>query len=203
MLRAFEMLFAPYRAWEKIVAADPGWVRTFLLLVVPVLAITSAVESAGLLNFPERHSEMASVIASEERVLKHQIVYVGSSLLIVFLGASALRSVAGSFDVRASYSQAFAVVAYAYTPVMLVHLLDAIPRMNTWICLAIGIALSFQVLYHGVGLCLRPEQTKGFGLFLFSVLLLAVVSAVSHFAAVMVLRGQLWRQPLELSAFLH
>lgn len=199
MLSALQMLFSPFKAWEKVVAANRHWVFLLLTMVLPIIGITAAVEAAGLLNLRHRHTEVGTVQFSKERVQKYEVVYVAASLAIILLGTVFLQSVAASFDVTATYSQCFAVLAYTYSPIMFLHMLDALPGINTWICYGIGLALSFQVLYHGVGLCLRPEQTKGFGLLLFSALFVTVLSGLAHFAAVMVLEGKLWRQPIDAS----
>ena len=199
MLSALEMLLSPAKAWEKVVAANRHWTLILLLTVLPILGITAAIESAGLLKLRERHEEFGLVEVRKERVQKYAIVYIGTSLAIILVGAYFLQSVATSFDVAAGYSPSFTVMAYAYTPIMWLHLLDAIPQINTWICWGIGAAFSFGVLYHGIGLCLRPEQTKGFGLLLFSVIFVIALSGLAHFASVQVLKGYLWRDSAEIS----
>lgn len=199
MLSAFEMIVSPARAWEKVVAANRHWTVILLLVVLPLLGLTSLVEGAGLLELRQQHEEIGPVEIPTERVIKYEVVYVGSALAIILLGAYFLQSVATSFNVMVGYNQCFAVIAYAYTPIILLHLLDAIPQINTWICWGIGLALSFGVLYHGVGLRLQPEQTKGFGLLLFSIIFIAVLSGLAHFASVQVLKGHFWRGEVDIS----
>lgn len=199
MLSAFEMVFSPARAWEKVVAANRHWTLILLIVVLPVLALTVVVEGAGLLKFRERHAHIGMVDIPLERVVKYEVVYAGTALAIILIGAYFLQSVATSFNVPAGYNPSFAVIAYAYVPIMLMHVMDAIPQFNTWICWGIGVALSFGVLYHGVGLRLQPEQTKGFGLLLFSVIFITALSGLAHFASVQVLKGRLWRGNLDVS----
>ena len=199
MLSALEMVFSPARAWEKIVAANRHWTLILLLVVLPLLGLTALVEGAGLLKLRQPHDEVGAVAIPMERVVKYEVVYIASTLAIIFLGAYFLQSVATSFNVMVRYDLCFSVFAYAYTPIMLLHLADAIPQINTWICWGIGVALSFGVLYHGVGLRLQPEQTKGFGLLIFSVIFIIVLSGLAHFASVQVLTGHLWREELDVS----
>jgi uncharacterized membrane protein YecN with MAPEG domain len=104
-----------------------------------------------------------------------------------------LKWASESFNVMASYTQCFVVMAYGFSPIFLVRILDGIPQLNTWVCWAAGAAVASSVLYHGVGMILRPEQTKGFGLYLMTIVILVLVSAVAHFAAVSVLRGKTLR----------
>ena len=46
-------------------------------------------------------------------------------------------------------------------------------------------------LYHGVAVLLKPEQTKGFGLFLFAFVLITFLSALGHLMGQLVLQGRL------------
>jgi hypothetical protein len=56
-----------------------------------------------------------------------------------------------------------------------------------------GALLAASILYHGVGLVLKPEQTKGFGLYLVSAMIVVFSSGVIHAIAGAVLRGKIWR----------
>lgn len=189
------MLFTPAKAWEQLAARERHWAGTFFSMLLPLLVVTGAIEGWALINLEQPH-EAASVGVRipAGRVQKYLILYAAFSLAIVFLGAYFLNAVAQSFNVRTNYSQAFLVVAYAYAPILLAHLLDAIPVISTWICWGVGLAFAFGVLYHGIGVGLKPEQTKGFGLLLFSLFYITVLSGLSHFALTMVLKGVLWRE---------
>ena len=197
MLSAIQMLFSPVKAWEKVVSKNRHWTLVLLLMVLPILGLTAVAEGAGLLKLKQTHETVGKVEIPRERVIKYEIVYAATSLAIIVLGGCFLLWVGDSFNLRVSYTQTFTVVAFAYAPIMLLHLLDAIPQIHTWICWSIGVALSFRVLYDGVALCLRPEQTKGFGLLLFTALFITALSGLAHFASLAVLKGNLWRAPLQ------
>ena len=53
----------------------------------------------------------------------------------------------------------------------------------------IGITLSASALYMAIPLVLQPDQTKAFGIFIFSILMLVVLSAFSHWIVVSRLAG--------------
>ena len=57
-----------------------------------------------------------------------------------------------------------------FSPILLARFLDAVPALNTWL-LGLGALLSISVLYHGIRLVLRPDQTKGFGIYLVSAII--------------------------------
>jgi hypothetical protein len=120
-----------------------------------------------------------------------------ASLLVIFLGAALLKNMGTGFNLRVSYATCFVLFAFAYTPIFLVRLLDAVPAINTWICWAVGVALSMRILYHGVAWWLKPEQTKGFGLLIMCFIYVVVLSALVHFAAVQVLKGRFLKGMME------
>jgi hypothetical protein len=112
-------------------------------------------------------------------------------LIVLFFGAKFLQSVVESFGMRIPFARVFAVAAYSLGPYYLAHALDGIPQLNTWVCWAIGMALTLQLLYHGVALVLRPDQSKGFGAFVGCATVMLFVSAVAHTIGVAVLNGKL------------
>ena len=83
------------------------------------------------------------------------------------------------------------VMAYGFGPIILARILDGFPQLNTWVCWAIGAVGSVSVLYHGIGMILRPDQTKGFGLYLMAIIIVVLMSGLAHFAAVSVLHGKI------------
>jgi hypothetical protein len=118
----------------------------------------------------------------------------------VLLSALLLKWASESFNVQTSYAQCFVVMAFGFSPIVLVRVLDGIPQLNTWVCWAIGAAAAVSVLYHGIGMVLRPEQTKGFGLYLITIFIVLLVSGLAHFAAVSVLRGKVLRPRIAQAA---
>ena len=116
-----------------------------------------------------------------------------ASLVVILAGSFLLKSVAQSFGVLCTFGGCFVLMACGFMPIFLLRVLDGIPQVNTWICWGIGAALSLRILYHGVALWLKPEQTKGFGVFLVSIVYTFVLSGLVHFAAIQVLHGKLLR----------
>ncbi|MGV3772403.1 MAG: hypothetical protein ACO1QB_05840 [Verrucomicrobiales bacterium] len=127
-----------------------------------------------------------------DQVIKYESVAMGSILVAAVIVAHFLRKAAISVNVRVSYFLCLATLIYGLGPLILSHLLDAIPGFPSWVAFAIGIGLTCCSLYHGVALMLKPDQTKGFGLYLFAVVLLIVLTGLGHFIGMQVLNGKIW-----------
>lgn len=197
MLSAISLVFSPGPTWERIALANRGVFWVLFLYVIPCMLLGFGIEYYGLTHFGDIRSGFDSrTIIPPETATKYLLLHVAAGLLTITLGAWFLTSVARSSHVPSNYSQAFNALGYATGPLFLLHALDAAPGLNTWIPWAIGAFLAASLLYHGVALCLKPEQTKGFGLFVFSVILVLVLSGLARFVGVLVLNGRVWKDPL-------
>ena len=174
-------------------ALKPPSIFTLVLIsLLPLIAITLAAEAYGLFKLGEVVGGIGKQLQlPQERLIRYSVFYAVASLVVIVAGSLLLKSVAESFGVNTSFSSSFVLIACGFMPIFLLRIADGIPQINTWICWAIGAALSVRILYHGVALWLKPEQTKGFGLFLVSVVYTAVLSGLVHFAAIQVLHGKL------------
>ena len=172
MITVFKLLFVPMQTWQRISLARPGVFRILLTQVLPLLLLGLAVESYSLMNWGEYRSGLAALIkVSPEYAFRYSAVYLSLLLVSILVTSHVLVWITRSFHVNTTYTQCFTLMAYGYCPVILGRFLDAIPKMNTWVCVALGAMGSLVVLYHGVALALKPDQTKGFGLYLVSILL--------------------------------
>jgi hypothetical protein len=191
MIRALNLLFTPSKTWERMALKPPSAATVFLISLLPLIAITFAVEGYGLLKLGGSTGEMGRINLPIERVIRYAGFYAVASIIVIFAGTFLLKSVAESFGVICTFGSCFILMACGFMPIFLMRMPDAIPKVNTWICWAVGAVLSVRILYHGVALWLKPEQTKGFGLFLVSVVYTFVLSGLVHFAAVQVLHNRL------------
>jgi uncharacterized membrane protein len=158
-----------------------------------LIAISAGVESWSLQKYGIKRGEFAgSSPVPIEQVIRYECIAMGSILLTAIVAAHFLRKTAESVNVHVGYGLCLATLCYGLGPVILAHLLDAIPGLPTWVAFAIGITVTWSTLYHGVALMLKPEQTKGFGLYVFSLVMLTVLTALGHFVATHVLNGKIW-----------
>jgi uncharacterized membrane protein YecN with MAPEG domain len=190
MFKALTLLFSPEAEWQKTALKPPHFATVLFVSILPLMAAALVVEGYSVLKYGEMFRGLAPRAVSFERAVKYEVFYGVASLLAMLFGGRLLQNVGKTFNLQSNYSVCFILIAFGYFPILLVRLMDALPQINTWICWAVGAALSFRILYHGIALWLRPEQTKGFGLLLVSFLFIVVISAVIHFAAIQVLQGR-------------
>jgi len=191
MLRALNLWISPEAGWQKTALNPPHALMVLLAAIVPLMVLGLAVEGYALMKFGEDFGELGRHPLSADRVLKYAIFYGGASLAVILVGAGLLWNIGSTFNLRVSYGAWLVLLGYGYIPIFLVRMLDGVPALNTWVCWAIGVAMALRILYHGVGGWLRPEQTKGFGLFLITFMYLLVLSGLVHFASIQVLQGKL------------
>ena len=191
MLRLFRLLFSAPAEWERTSLNPPHPLAVLLISLVPLMAVTLGVEYLGLMRWGEAHGDLGSVRLSQERVLKYVSFYAAASVAVLVVGTVLLSNVASSFNLRGTFGKYFILMTLGYAPLFLPRVLDALPQINTWLCWGIGAMLAMRVLYHGVALWLQPEQTKGLGVFLVTVIYTIVLSALVHFASIQVLHGRL------------
>jgi hypothetical protein len=191
MLRAVNLTISPEAGWQKTALNPPNVFAVLLLSILPVMIASLAVEGYGLVKLGEAFGELGRHQVAAARVVKYSGFYGAASLAVILVGAWLLRNVGRTFNLQATYSAWLLLIGIAYTPVFLARIIDGVPAIHSWICWAVGVALSMRILYHGVGGWLRPEQTKGFGLFLLSFIYILVLSGLVHFAAIQVLQGKL------------
>lgn len=197
MLKALNLSLLPESTWQKTAEKPPHFALVLFLSILPLMIVTLAVEGYALIKYGEVFGEIGRRMVSRERAIKYEVFYGVASLVVIFLGAALLRNMGTGFNLRVSYGTCFVLFAFGYAPIFLGRVLDAVPVINTWICWAVGVGLSMRILYHGVAWWLKPEQTKGFGLFIMCFIYVLVLSGLVHFASVEVLKGRFLKGKFE------
>ncbi len=178
--------------FPKIALAVPNALVVFFVELLPLLLLSLGIEFYGMTHFPEKIGEFGTASLIPQALA---LQYVGTQLVVfivsLLIGTLVLRQVAIGSDTRVTWGQCFLTLCYCITPLALSRIIDAIPAMNTWVCWGIGAILTARALYHGIAVLLKPEQTKGFGLFLFAVVLISFLSALGHLMGQLVLQGRL------------
>lgn len=191
MFKVVQLVFSPAATWEKIAAEARGVVETLLLSLLPIMLLATALEAWSLIRFGERRDLGHVVRITEQVAFRYGLTQLAAGFAVIFIGTKFLASVASSFHLQATYQQCFTTVAYGFCPLFLGQAIDAIPALPTWISWAIGAVLSVAVLYHGVALVLKPDQTKGFGLYILTSIFGLMLSAFAHFVSVSVLHDKI------------
>jgi hypothetical protein len=193
MIRAFQMIFSPEGVWPKIAEKNRHMVFVLFLSTLPLIVGCLALEGVGLDRLGEPVGELSHAHVERAVIYKYLLSHLVGDLFFLFFGAYFLVSVAHSFHARCTYSQSFVTLAIGASPIFLMHALDGIPALYTWLCWGIGFGLTIRALYHGVAVNLKPEQTKGFGLYIVSIFIVGFLSGLAHFMSVQVLHGKMLR----------
>ncbi len=192
MIKALLLIFEPVSGWNGVVERNRGTAFIFVLYVLPMLALCTAAQLAGLLHFGHTSDYSGTVVPVARNLLR----YYGAgefvlSLATLLLATYVLKSFGETFHSRHTFNQCFSVVAHSLSPVFLVRLLDAFPWMNPWASLGIGIVLAWSVLYQGIPRVLEPDPPHAFGLYLSSALALGVLVGLSRFLSLLILWGKI------------
>jgi hypothetical protein len=191
MIKALLLIFDPIATWQGILRARRSLVFISVIYLLPLLLITSAGEGYGLVQWGKLQGMVSRVrrFPVQEAVVV-EAVQVLLSLLVVFAGASILRSMGETFHGRHTYTQAFTTVAYGLSPLFTLRMLDAFTGVSPWVTYSIGIILSIAVLYHGVPRVMEPDPSHAFELYLMSALLLALGTGLLRFVTAAYLAGK-------------
>jgi hypothetical protein len=193
MIKALLLIFEPGMTWDKIVLARRNFQSVLFLYLVPMVALSIGVELYGLANWGKRSDQLLGEVApiSHQMAIYYGLAQFLMSFAVVFIGAKLVKSLAETFHSRHTFPQCFTLVAYTLSPLFLVRLFDAFPKMNPWVTFGIGIILSLTVLYQGVPRILQPDPPHTFGLYLMSALILAIVSGLGRFLTFLMLQGKI------------
>jgi Yip1 domain len=191
MIKALLLILAPIRTWTGIARARRNVLFVLFLFLVPWLALSILGELYGHNYLVTHRPEGEAKPVSDELMIRYGGVQFVAGLIVVFLCAGIIKILSDTFHNRHTYTQCFAVAAYALSPLLLFHLADAIPGLNPWITFAVGMIFSISTLYHAIPLVLKPDPPHAFGLFLMSTILLVMVSGLARAFTWMVLQERI------------
>lgn len=191
MFKVFFLIFDPGATWEKVAQKKRGLFFILLTYLVPMILLIAAAEGWSIHTFGKwqprfgiyKHFTLPEIKAFETT----QAVAL---LALVFLAALLLHVAGNTFHGKRSYRQSFAVVAYGFSPLLLVRLLDVAPQMNPWASWAFGIGMVIWILYQGIPRVLEPDPTHTFGIYLTAIIIMVLTSGVARIFATMFLQGE-------------
>ena len=188
MIKALLLIFEPGITWDRVVQAKRSLRSVLLSFLLPTVLLSLVGELFGLLYWGKKNQVLGDVTPiSRDLALYYGTAQFFASLAVVFIGAKLVHSVAGTIRSRNTPTQSFTLMAYTLSPLFLVRLLDALPSMNPWVTLGIGLLLSLTVLYQGLPKLLNPDPPQAFGLYLMAGLVLIIINALGRVLTEMVL----------------
>ncbi|MBU6399979.1 MAG: DUF1282 family protein [Verrucomicrobia bacterium] len=192
MLKALLLLLTPARTWNQIALAKRGVCFNLLLFLLPLMLLCSLAEGYALVRLGAAGAYSSHLVKVPlDQAVRFEAAQLVLGLFMIFCGAQLLHWVVESFRLSSGYARSFAIIAYGYSPIFLARFLTFVPAFSHWVTWSIGLVGSIYVLYHGVALVLQPDQTKGFGLYLMSILILILLGGSAHLLALAVLAGRI------------
>ncbi len=184
MIRTLQLLIFPGQTWDRIVTRGHGAWSAICFSMLPLMLAGGLVDGYSLVTWGQKVGLFGHYSALPENLAwRYEAARISFHLIALFFSAFLLFLAARGFNFAVSYGKCLLMLSYGFCAVALGWFFDAIPPLNSWIGWSFGMVLAVSILYHGVALVLKPDQTKGFGLYLMSVMVLLASSGLAQYAA--------------------
>lgn len=190
MIKVFFLIFEPSVAWEKIVQARRGFLFITAVQLLPLILLGSALETWGLIRHGKWQPpfQMFKIFPRPE-IYSFEIVQFFVLLAVVFVSALLVFKIAQTFQDRLTFLQAFTTVAYGYSPMFLLRLLDFSATMHPAVTWLVGMGLTMWILYQGIPRVMQPDPTHAFGVYLSAMIVVVLTSGLARLITGMYLLG--------------
>lgn len=154
------------------------------------MLIVSGLEGYRLVEWGQKQAFIGLIkkFTPAEAVVFEAAQFIFSLGVIATCGCL-VKMQAATFHRRHTYRQAFTLVIYAFGPLFLLQVLNALPGLTQWVPWAIGVALSIEVLYQGIPIVMEPDPPTAFGLYLMSSLVIFAATGFERFVTYWCLTG--------------
>jgi uncharacterized membrane protein YidH (DUF202 family) len=179
MFKTFFLIFESAATWGKIAQAQRSFVYILTTHLLPLILLGSVVEGLGVARWGKwqptfdriRNFSLAETVTFE-------VIYSLLLMGVVLVCALLLLKVSQTFFGRNNYREAFTTIAYSFSPLLLLRLLDAAPMMSPWVSWMVGILLTVWILYQGIPRVMQPDPTHAFGLYLSTIIVTVLISGL-------------------------
>lgn len=190
MIKVFFLIFEPSVAWEKVAQARRGFFFITVIHLLPLILLGSALETWGLLRHGkwQPRFQMFKMFPPPE-IYAYEIFQLVLLLAVVFVSALLVFKIAQTFQDRLTFLQAFTVIAYGYSPMFLLRLLDFSATMHPAVAWFLGVGLAMWILYQGIPRVMQPDPTHAFGVYLSTMIVVVLTSGLARLVTAMYLLG--------------
>jgi hypothetical protein len=191
MIKVFFLILEPDVTWDKIAQAKRGFLHIVAIHLFPLLLLTSLLEAWGL----NRHGkwqpkfQMYYTGFSGHEILCFEVIEFLLFLAVVFISALLVFKITQPFQYRLTFLQVFTTMAYGFTPMFLIHFLDASAAVNPLVPWLLGMGLAMWVLYQGIPRVMQPDPTHAFGVYLSTMFVVLLTSGLARLITGMYLLG--------------
>ncbi|MGH7951555.1 MAG: Yip1 family protein [Limisphaerales bacterium] len=191
MIKALFLIFEPASSWDRVVAARRGLGFILGFYLLPMLLIVAVAKGFGLVEWGKWRSFVGTM---KVFTVNEAVIYETGQLLLMFLAvvvcAHLIKIMGETFHGRHSYTQAFTVVCYGLSPLFLLQLLDALPKINPYLTWLIGVLFSVGILYQGIPRVMLPDPPHAFGLYMMGSLLIILATGFDCFVTTWYMSGR-------------
>ena len=181
-------------SWDGIVLKKRSWQVILVSYLFPLWLIAGVAEFYGLVHWGKPRGFISELKTySNSEALVFEILQLCLMIVLVFVGANLIKALGETFHGRNTFNQTFTVVAYGLGPVFTMRIFDAFAVVSGWVywvTWAVGILLTFAVLYLGIPKVMLPDPPHALGLYLTSGFFLAMVSGLIRFLTFSFLEGK-------------
>ena len=190
MIKVFFLIFEPSVAWEKIAQRRRGFLFITIIHLLPLILLGTMLETWGLLRHGKWQPkfQMFKVFPPQD-IYTYETVQFFLLFAVVFVSALLVFKISQTFQDRLNFLQAFTTVAYGYSPVFLVRILDASAQMHPAVTWLLGMALAMWILYQGIPRVMMPDPTHAFGVYLSAMIVVVLTSGLARLVTAMYLLG--------------
>jgi len=193
MIKAFFLIFEPGVGWERIARARRGFAYILGVHLLPMIFLATAAEGWGLAHWGKWQSRFEKLKEAKDfslgNVITFEVIQALLFLGMVCLSALLLLKISETFQNRRSYLEAFTTMAYGFSPMLAVRLLDTGPMVHPSVSWVIGLGLTFWVLYQGIPHVMQPDPTHAFGVYFSSMFVVLLTSGLARVFTAMYLLG--------------
>lgn len=202
MIKALLLVFGAQATWTRISETPRKWGLVFTTYLLPMVLIVCAAEGFGLIQWGRMRGRIPKLVHfSIPQAVVYEVGQFFLSMLIVFLGAKLIKSLAETFHGRNTFSQTFTIAAYGLSPYFLLRMADMYPGIPPWLTWAVGMMLTISILYSGIPIILKPDPPHALGLYLMSSLFLAILTGLVRFVTIWYLSGKFGKLDAFISRF--
>lgn len=194
MFTGILLIFDTVRTWERIILKPRSWQFVLLAHLLPLLLMTSFLEGYSLVQWGKPQGEIHQIRKfGLTETVSFETAQLVLTLGMILFSAKLVQSLSETFHGRHTFAQAFILLAYSLSPLIILRAFNAIPTLSPWIPWGIGIILFISALYHGLPGIMQPDPPHAFGLFLTSAMLVIIASGLLRFVISLYLEGKLER----------
>lgn len=190
MIKVFFLIFEPNVAWEKIAHARRGFLFITTVHLLPLILAGTALETWGLIRSGKWQPQFQNYkLFLPQDIYSFEIVQFLLFFAMVFVIALVVYKISQTFQDRSTYLQAFTVVAYGLSPLFLFHFLDFSAAIHPVVPWLLGLGFVVWILYQGIPRVLQPDPTHAFGVYLSTVIVVVLTTALARLLTGMYLLG--------------